>query len=150
MDKTDRIAFVNMQEILKNCNAGKKAIEDIKKHYEKDALEIKSVEEDLKKMKEELEKKSSLSETDRMEKETAYQKKFRDYQLRVSDANEELKKRDQVMTQQLVPGILKTIDSIAEKEKYVIVVDVSVVAFPYYAKENDISGRVIEELNKAE
>jgi outer membrane protein len=146
----DKIGFINLQEIMQTSNAGKKAAEDFKKFYEKETLEIKTAEKDLKKMKEDLEKQSSLmTQTSRNEKEAAYQKKLRDYQLLVNDTNEELKKRDQEMTQKLMPGIIKVVRSIAEKEKYTLVIDVATMPIPYYAKESDFSKKVIDEFNKA-
>jgi outer membrane protein len=145
----DKIGFINLQEIMQNSNAGKKAADDFKKYYEKETQEIKNAEKELKKMKEELEKQSSLmTATSRSEKEAAYQKKMRDYQLLVNDTNEELKKRDQEMTQKLMPGIIKVVRSIAEKEKYTLVIDVATMPIPYYSKESDFSKKVIDEFNK--
>ena len=135
--------------IMQESNAGKKAADDFKKYYEKETQEIKAAEKELKKMKEDLEKQGSImTQSSRNEKEAAYQKKMRDYQLLVNDTNEELKKRDQDMTQKLMPGIIKIVRSIAEKEKYTLVLDVATMPVPYYAKENDFSKRVIEEFNK--
>jgi len=145
----DKIGFINLQEIMQESNAGKKAADDFKKYYEKETQEIKAAEKELKKMKEDLEKQGSImTQSSRNEKEAAYQKKMRDYQLLVNDTNEELKKRDQDMTQKLMPGIIKIVRSIAEKEKYTLVLDVATMPVPYYAKENDFSKRVIEEFNK--
>jgi outer membrane protein len=145
----DKIGFINLQEIMQNSNAGKKAAEDFKKFYEKETQEIKSSEKELKKMKDELEKQSSImTQASQKEKETAYQKKLRDYQLLVNDTNEDLKKRDQEMTQKLMPGIMKIVRTIAEKEKFTLVIDVATMPIPYYAKENDFSKKVIEEFNK--
>lgn len=146
----DKIGFINLQEIMQDSNAGKKAADDFKKFYEKETQEIKTAEKELKKMKEDLEKQGSImTQSSRNEKEAAYQKKMRDYQLLVNDTNEELKKRDQEMTQKLMPGIIKIVRAIAEKEKYTLVLDVATMPIPYYAKENDFSKRVIEEFNKA-
>ena len=145
----DKIGFINLQEIMQNSNAGKKAAEEFKKFYEKETQEIKSSEKELKKMKDELEKQSSImTQSSQKEKETVYQKKLRDYQLLVNDTNEKLKKRDQEMTQKLMPGIMKIVRTIAEKEKFTLVIDVATMPIPYYAKENDFSKKVIEEYNK--
>ena len=145
----DKIGFINLQEIMQDSNAGKKAADDFKKFYEKETQEIKTAEKELKKMKEDLEKQGSImTQSSRNEKEAAYQKKMRDYQLLVNDTNEELKKRDQEMTQKLMPGIMKIVRTIAEKEKFTLVIDVATMPIPYYAKENDFSKKVIEEYNK--
>jgi outer membrane protein len=146
----DKIGFINLQEIMQSSNTGKKAAEDFKKYYDKETQEIKSAEKELKKMKEDLEKQSSImTQSSKNEKEAAYQKKLRDYQLLVNDTNEELKNRDKEMTQKLMPGIIKIVHSIAEKEKYTLVIDVASMPIPYYAKEGDFSKKVIEEFNKA-
>jgi outer membrane protein len=145
----DKIGFINLQEIIQTSNAGKKAADDFKKYYDKESQKIQDMEKELKKMKEELDKQSSLmTATARSEKETAYQKKLRDYQLLVNDTNEELKKRDQEMTQKLMPEIIKIVRSIAEKEKYTLVIDVATMPIPYYDKQCDFSKKVIEEFNK--
>jgi len=146
----DKVGFINLQEIMQNSNAGKKAADDFKKYYDKETQEIKTAEKDLKKMKDELDKQGSImTQSSQKEKESAYQKKLRDYQLLVNDTNEELKKRDQEMTQKLMPGIMKIVRTIAEKEKYTLVIDVATLPIPYYAKENDFSKKVIDEFNKA-
>jgi outer membrane protein len=145
----DKIGFINLQEIMQSSDAGKKAAEEFKKFYDKETQDIKNTEKELKKMKEELEKQGSLmTQSSKNEKEAAYQKKMRDYQLLVNDTNEELKKRDQEMTQKLMPGIIKIVRSIAEKEKYTLVIDVATMPIPYYSKESDFSNKVIEEFNK--
>ncbi|MGD0279728.1 MAG: OmpH family outer membrane protein [Smithella sp.] len=150
-DKTDKIGFVNLQEVLQKSNAGKKDVEDLKKFIEKNNQEIKSEEEELKKMKEALEKKDSgTDQGSQSEKETAYQKKLRNYQSKVNDANEELKKRDQEMTQKLMPGIIKVVRSFAEREKYTLIIDIATTPMPFYTKDSDITDKVIEEFNKAE
>jgi len=146
----DKIGFINLQEIMQNSNAGKKAADDFKKYYDKETQEIKTAEKELKKMKEDLDKQGSImTQSSQKEKESAYQKKLRDYQLLVNDTNEELKKRDQEMTQKLMPGIMKIVRTIAEKEKYTLVIDVATLPIPYFAKENDFSKKVIDEFNKA-
>ncbi len=119
----DKIGFINLREIMQNSTAGKKAGEDLKKVAEKKQAAISSAEKELKKMKDELDKQGSiLTASARRDKETAYQKKLRDYQLLVNDANEELQKRDQEMSQKLLPEILKIVRTIAEKEKYTLVI----------------------------
>jgi outer membrane protein len=145
----DKIGFINLQEIIQNSNAGKKAADDFKKYYDKETQKIQSLEKELKKMKDDLDKQSSImTASARNEKETAYQKKLRDYQLLVNDTNEELKKRDQEMTQKLMPEIIKIVRSIGEKEKYTLVIDVATMPIPYYDKQSDFSKKVIDEFNK--
>jgi outer membrane protein len=144
-----KIGFINVREIIQTSNAGKKAGEELKRVAEKRQSEISSAEKELKALKEDLDKKKSvMTPTARREKETNYQKKLRDYQLLVNDANEDLQKRDQEIFQKLMPEILKVLRTIAEKEKYTLIIDVATQPVPYFDKTLDISKKVIEEYNK--
>jgi outer membrane protein len=145
----DKIGFINLREIMQNTTAGKKAGEEFKKLYEKKTENIKGAENELKKLKDDLEKQASvLTETARKDKETIYQRKMRDYQLLVEDTNKELKGRDEEIASKLIPDIAKAVRTIAEREKYTLVIDVSTMPVAYYAKENDFSKKVIDEFNK--
>ena len=145
---TDKIGFINMREIIQHSTEGKKAGEDLKKVAAKKQTSISSAEKELKKMKDELDKQGSiLTANARRDKEAAYQKKLRDYQLLVNDAQEELQRRDAELAQKLMPEILKIVRTIAEREKYTLVIDVASMPIPYHAKENDFSKKVIEEYN---
>ncbi len=145
-----KIGFINMREIIQNSTEGKKAGEDLKEVMEKKQASISSAEKELKEMKDELDSQgSSLTASERRDKVDAYQKKLRDYQLLVKDANEELKRRDLELSRKLFPEIVKIVRAIAEKEKYTLVIDVASTPVPYYTKENDFSKKVIEEYNKS-
>jgi outer membrane protein len=145
----NKIGFINMREIIQTSNAGKKAGEELKRIAEKKQAEITAEEKGLKSLKDDLEKKNSvLTAAARRDKEAAYQKKLRSYQLLVNDSNEELQKKDQEIFQKLMPEIVKVIRSIAEKEKYTLIIDVATQPVPYFDKTYDISKKVIEEYNK--
>jgi outer membrane protein len=148
---TDKIGFINMQEIIQGSTAGKKAAEEFKKVFEKKQENIKNMENEVKKMKDELDKQSSVMTAGaRSDKEAVYQRKLRDYQILVDDTNKELQKRDQEYSQKLIPEILKAVRGIAEKEKYTLILDISTMPLPYHDQANDISKKVITECNKAQ
>ena len=145
----EKTGFVDVREIMLTSSAGKKAAEDFKKAFEKNKAAIQEKEAELKKLKDELEKQRPLLKEEAMkEKETAYQKKFRDYQIMVKDSNEELQAKDQDLSKKIIPEILKIVQAIGEKEKYSMIVDVSAIPLAYYAKENNLTKRVVDEFNK--
>jgi outer membrane protein len=145
----DKIGFINLREIMQNSTAGKKAGEELSKFADSKKKSIVDMDNSLKKMKEEIEKQSSvMKESVRRDKETAYQRKLRDFQLLVDDTNAELQKRNQEITQKLIPEIDKAVRAIAEKEKYTVILDITQVA--YFDKVNDISKKVIDEFNKTQ
>jgi outer membrane protein len=100
-------------------------------------------------MRDELDKQGELMTYDsRDKKESAYEKKVRDYHILVQDADDEMQRRDQEMSQKLTMEIIKIVRAIAEKEKYALVIDVANLPVTYYDKENDFSKKVIEEYNE--
>lgn len=145
----EKIGYIDIRQIMLNSDEGKKASEEFKKIVEKNKSAIQERETELKKMKDELEKQRSiLTDAAMKEKESNYQKKFRDYQIMVKDANEDLQTRDQELSKTIIPEILKVVGSIGEKEKYTMILDVSTMPIAYWAKEADLTKRVIEEFNK--
>ena len=145
----EKIGFVNVQEVMVTSTVGKKEAEDFKKGIEKTKATLQEREAELKKLKEELEKQRPLLKEEAMkEKELAYQKKLRDYQLMVKDSNEELQAKEQDLQKKMIPEILKLVQAIGEKEKYSMIVDVSLIPLAYHAKESDLTKRVVDEFNK--
>jgi len=146
----EKIGFVNIPEILKNSDSGKKAATEFKALAEKKSAPVKSLENELRKMKDDLDKQGSMmSDSARRDKEAAFQKKTHEYQLMAQNINDELQKRDQEIFQKIMPEILKVVRTIAEKEKYTLVIDIGTMPVPYFTKENDFSKKVIEEYNKS-
>ena len=152
-DAAEKIGFVNVQEILATSNAGKKELEDIRKGIEKTKAMLQEKETELKKLDEELKKqKPLLKEEVFKEKELSFQKKVRDYQILVKDSNEELNVKQQEVAKKMLPEIQKLVQAIGEKEKYTMIIDsnafLQAFNFGYFAKENDLTKRVLEEFNK--
>jgi len=144
----DKIGFFNSQEILVKSNAGKKAHEEFKRLYDKRTAPLKALESELKKMKDELEKQGPMmADAARREKEAAFQKKSRDLQILAQDTNEELKNKQLEIFQKLEPDTQKAIRNVAEKEKLTAVF---MIAPPlvFFAPENDITSKVVDEFNK--
>lgn len=147
----EKTGFVSIGEVVAKSDAGKKAEEQFKKIVEKDRAAIQEREKELQKLKDELEKQRPLLKEEVLKaKEADYQKKFRDYQLLVKDANEELQSTQQDIMKKLVPEIMKIVTAIGAKEKYTMIVDLSIVPLAYHASENELTQRVIEEFNKAQ
>jgi outer membrane protein len=145
----EKTGFVDMGEILVKSDSGKKAEEQFKKIVDKDRGTIQEKENELKKLKDELEKQRPvLNENAMKAKELDYQKRFRDYQLLVKDANEELQAKRQDILKIMVPEIMSVIKMIGEKEQYTMIVDISSVPLAYFDKQQDITKRVIDEFNK--
>ncbi|MDO9529263.1 MAG: OmpH family outer membrane protein [Syntrophales bacterium] len=145
----DKIGFIDVRGIMTLSEAGKEATKEFRKAFEKDKAKIEKEEAKLKKLKEELDKQRLILKPEAVkEKEISYQAEFRDYQRLVKDSNEELQRRDQALSRELIPEILKVVNTIGKKEKYTIILDVNTQGVAYFSKENDITEKVIKEFNR--
>ncbi|MDD5168528.1 MAG: OmpH family outer membrane protein [Syntrophales bacterium] len=148
--QTEKIGFVNMEEALATSDVGKAANEDFKKFYEKSKKTIQDKERELQKRKDELEKQRPiLKEQVLKDKELDYQKRFRAYQELVKDSNDDLNTRRQDLINKYIPELMKIVNSIGEKDKYTMIIDLSTVPISYFKKENNITKRLIDEFNKS-
>lgn len=146
----EKIGFYDMDQIIRNSDAGKKSIEEIKRLVEKSKGVIQEKEKELQKLKDELEKQRSLMKPEVLkDKEATYQKKFRDYQLLVKDSNEELQGKQQDMAKEYVPEIMKIVKVIGEKEKYTLIIDTYTIPIAYWNKTNDLTKKVLDEFNRS-
>ena len=146
----EKIGFVDIREIMMNSESGKKAAAEFKNIYEKNRLIVQGRESELQKIKEELEKQRSiLTEAALKEKETASQAKFREYQVLVKEANDDLQVKDQELSKSMIPEIQKIVNAVGEKEKYTIIFDLSAMPIPYYNKTADLTKRVMDDFNKS-
>ncbi|MDI9569417.1 MAG: OmpH family outer membrane protein [Pseudomonadota bacterium] len=147
--RAEKIGFLHVEEVLMNSRIGKAVLEELKKNYEKNRADIQGKEKELQRLKEELEKQRPvLTEKALRDREQAYQKKFRDYQDMVKDANDEMQLRRQEFLGKNVPEILKIVNAIGEKEGYTLIIDLSAVPIAYHAKGNILTQRVIDEFDK--
>ncbi len=146
----DKIGFVDVRGVMIRSEAGKNATKEFGKVFEKNKAKIQKEEAKLKKLKEELEKQRLILKPETVkEKEISYQTEFRDYQRLVKDSNEELQLRDQALSRELIPEILKVVNTIGEKEKYTIILDVNTQGVAYLSKKNDITDKVTKEFDRA-
>ena len=144
-----RVGFVDLRQIITTSDLGKQAAADFKKAFEKKRAVIQQTEAELKQMKDAIDKQRSvLKEEALKEKEMDYQRHFRDYQRLVNDSNEELAARDQQLSQKLIPEVMKIVNTFGEKEGYTMIIDINNPIVIYHARANDLTKRIVAELNK--
>src|SRR5262250_2560682 len=81
-----RIAVVDMQRALNECDAGKKAKDQVRAKFEKAQNELKKEREDLDKARDEFEKKSILlKEDDRRDRERELENRTLDFKRKYED-----------------------------------------------------------------
>jgi len=141
----EKTGFVDIREVMLSSSSGKKVMEEFKKTREK----LQKEDNELKRLKDELDKQRPLLKEDvAKERETAFQRKVRDFQIEVKDSEDEFKAKEQELYKKVIPDILKVIQAIGEREKFTMIIDLGTIPLAFYAKENDLTKRVIEEFSR--
>ncbi|MGA1862424.1 OmpH family outer membrane protein [Deferribacter thermophilus] len=144
-----KIAVVNMQKALDECDAGKAAVEEMKKLYSAKQQEINEKQNELKRMQEEINNQSSLlSEDAKQAKLDDYQKKLKDLKRFVADSNEELKKKEQEFISKIATDLKEVVEKLGKELKYDIILEVRESGVLYNSDKVDITNLVVERYNK--
>ena len=130
-NKTVKIGIIDLQKILRESKAAKKAQAIYKKDLEsKRALlsagekEIQQLEKDLK------ENGKALSVEARKEKEENLTKQIKEFKRLAADMNEELKSKNTELTRKLLAEIGGVVQTLLKKEQYTVIMQSDkVVAF---------------------
>jgi len=145
----DKIAFINMKEILQKSLAGQEAAKEFQKVFEKTRAMIQEKEKDLQQIKEALDKQRLiLTEGALKEKEIDYEKQYRDYKRLVEDSNNDMQRINTEMSQKMIPEVLKIIAAMGKSDGYLAIWDADSPGLAFYTPGNDLSDKVIVEYDK--
>jgi outer membrane protein len=141
-----KIAYVDVQRALNECDSGKKAkgefrakIEKLEEHLSKQQQEVES-------LKEELEKKGMLMKDDeRRNLQDEYERKAKDFERDYQDSKQELEKSDNEVTGIIVRDIARVIRSIGEKDNFTVVFEKGSILWG--TQSIDITDEVIRTYN---
>ncbi|KAA0257733.1 OmpH family outer membrane protein [Deferribacter autotrophicus] len=144
-----KIGVVNMQRALDECDAGKAAVEEMKKIYNEKQQEINEKQNELKKMQEEINNQSSLlSDEAKQAKLDEYQKKLKELKRFVADSNEELKKKEKEYIARIANDLRKVVEALGKELKYDVILEIREAGVMYNSNKVDITNLVIERYNK--
>ena len=147
-----KIAHVDSKMIFEKYAETTKAQKDYDKQVKKWEDEAASRQKELVDMKDRLEKQSlMLSDEKKKELEASFLKKKSEYEQFVQQIYGKegaLYQKNQEISDPIVQKIKKTIQDVANQEGYDMVLDRAAGAVVYWKKDNDLTQRVIEILNK--
>jgi outer membrane protein len=140
-----KIAYVDIQRAVNECNAGKDAKKAIAKEVEKFQRQIADKQKELQTMKESLEKQAPMLNPDaRANREKEYQNKLREFQRWGEDTQNELNQKRMEMERNISIGLQKVIQKIGADEGYTFVLEKNESVVLYISKTIDITDRVIK------
>lgn len=142
------IGYVDIEKVINDSNPGQKAIEQLRKDFERRAAELQNMEDQIKKLREELDAKGSVMSDDRRRQmEEDYRRDRRDLKRAVRDNNEEFNiKRKQVLVD-FLPKVLNTVKVLGEEKQYTLILRKEANILLYTADQVDLTDEVIARLN---
>lgn len=144
-----RTRTVDMQKILLQSDAGKKAKEQLAYKAAKYEAEKNVKEDALKKLKAELEKQSVLlSESARSAKEKDYQTRLKEYQRFLKDAQDDLQAENDKLTNKIVEEVLTVLQSYGQTKGFSFIM-VKNESMLYMDESMDVTAEVLDYFNRS-
>jgi outer membrane protein len=140
-----KIAYVDIQRAVNECNAGKEAKKAITKEVEKFQRLIADKQKDLQTMKESLEKQAPMLTPDaRATREKDYQNKLREFQRWGEDTQNEINQKRVEMERNISMGFQKVIQKVGADDGYTLILEKNENIVLYVSRAIDITDRVIK------
>ena len=140
-----RIAYIDIQRAINECNAGKEAKKLITKDLEKVQRSNADKQKELQTLKETFEKQAPMLTPDaRVAKEKEFQGKVRDYQRWVDDSQNEMNQKRIQMERDISVALVKVIQKLGTDEGYTLILEKNENIVLFASKAIDITDRTIK------
>ncbi len=147
-EKENKIAVVDMQRALNECDAGKRAKDQVKAKFEKAQEQLKRQRDELDHRQEEFEKKSSvLREEERRDQAKDLETRTLEFRRKSEDLQRDLKRTDAELTQGIVERIYEIVRDYGQQHAYTLVFEASSGALIYADKSIDVTDEIIKLTN---
>jgi outer membrane protein len=141
-----KIGIVNIDRIFREANSAKAAQAKLEQEFGKREKELGDMGTQLKTLADKFEREApTLSETQRATRQKQLVEQDRDFQRKRREFQEDLNSRKNEELQQVIERANKVVKTVAESEKYDLVLQEAVYASP----KHDITDKVIKALNAA-
>ncbi len=144
-----KIGSVDLIKALNESDAGKKAKIDLEFLIKTKQSSLDEKGKAIEKMKSDIDKQASaLSAEARKSKEEELEKAVRDYQRFVTDSQNEVKKKEGDLTNDIIKELREIIGQLGSAEGYTIILEGSEGQILYAKKEIDLTEAVIKKHNE--
>ncbi len=140
-----KIAVVDMQRALNECDAGKKAKDQVKAKFEHSQNQLKKQREDLDRLKEDYERKATvLKDEERRNLEKDLESRGLEFKRKYEDFQRDLKETDAELTKSIVQELYELVRDYGEKHGYTLVLEASSGALLYNDKTVDVTDEIVK------
>ena len=141
-----KLAYVDVQRALNECEAGKRAKSDFRNRVQSLEVKLQREQNDVQSLKDELEKKGMLMKPEqRQNLQDEYVNKLKNFERNYKDSKEELERKDNEVTGQIVHDLAEVIRDLGEKAGYTMVMEKGSILWG--APGIDITDQVIRAYN---
>src|SRR2546428_1171730 len=140
-----KIAVVDMQRALNECDAGKRAKDQVKAKFEHSQNQLKKQREDLDRLKEDYERKATvLKDEERRNLEKDLESRGLEFKRKYEDFQRDLKETDAELTKSIVAELYELVRDYGEKHGYTLVLEASSGALLYNDKTVDVTDEIVK------
>lgn len=144
-----RVAVVDMQRALNDCEAGKKAKDQVKAKFERSQDQLKRQKDDLDRLKESYDKKALvLKEEERRNLEKDLESRTLEFKRKYEDFQRDLKRTDAELTQGIVEELYGIVRDYGQRNQYSMVFEAS-SGMLYADKSIDVTDEIVKLHNAA-
>ncbi len=119
-----KLAYVDIQRALNECNAGKQAKVQIRGKVDEVTGRLKRQQAEVQSLQDQLQKKGALMRADqRQNLQDEYATKLRDFQQNYKNAQDELQRKDNEVTAMIVRDLATVVRNISEKDGFTMVME---------------------------
>jgi len=140
-----KVAVVDMQRALNECDAGKKAKDQVKAKFERSQNQLKKQREDLDRLKEDYDRKATvLKDEERRNLEKDLEGRGLEFKRKYEDFQRDLKETDAELTKSIVEELYELVRDYGEKHGYTLVLEASSGALLYNDKTVDVTDEIVK------
>ena len=141
-----KIGLIDVQRVLSDSNAGKKAREKFQVQVKKTEADLMRQKQEVEKLKADMDKKGPLlRDDDRKNLEKELQRKYVNYQRDMRDSQEELQQKEREMTAEILKELETVVTEVGKNEKFTMILERSQLLYGDQAV--DITTKVVELYN---
>ncbi len=145
---TVKFGSIDVQKVLNESDAGKKAKSDLEFLIKSKQSTIDERGKVIDKMRSDIEKQASvLSAEARKSKEEELEKLIRDYQRLVQDSQTEIKKKEAELTDTILNDVKEMVEKIGQEEGYSLIIEKGIVL--YSDKGIDITDTILKKYDES-
>lgn len=142
------VAVVDINKVVSECKAGKRAQTDIRQRFERENTEINKLAEELQAMQQDYQKQvSMMNESAKTKRQKEIEEKFQAFNQRRMKATQEITEAERQALAPIVENLKAILEDMGKRNKYAVILDLRNA--PYYAPSIDITQDVIKAYDRA-